>query len=230
MEDNTMGTQPSTPDRYGIAAVTGLARVRLLGGHVDALSADVVEDHPYGGGLRCWIRYWIDTDTRRGHAGWQRFVSQTTNPRRPGQPWNHPKESTYAPRIWMYLDGDRQVQRARISQGGVAPHTDAWLRIVGIYDQMTDTDRHTYDELLRAAQAFPDGWDRWHDTVAFLVDYLAEHRNEPPEASNGSITRDGRPFYIGDDGYPIAVAVARLRLTGLTVPGLIPPGADQDGS
>ena len=32
----------------------------------------------------------------------------------------------------------------------------AWLRLVGIYDQMPDTDRLTYDELLVASQTFPD--------------------------------------------------------------------------
>jgi hypothetical protein len=98
--------------------------------------------------LRCRIRYWIDTETRAGHAGWQRFVSQTTNPRRPGEPWNHPKEYTYAPRTWMYLDGDGHVRCAAVSQTGIAPHVDAWLRLVGIYDQMPDTDRLAYDELL----------------------------------------------------------------------------------
>jgi hypothetical protein len=138
MVDNQQPT-PNQRTPHRVQAVTGIAPVRLLVGHVDAQSAYVVDGHPYGGGLRCRIRYWIDTETRAGHAGWQRFVSQTTNPRRPGEPWNHPKESAYAPRTWMYLDGDGHVRRAAVSQTGIAPHVDAWLRLVGIYDQCRRT-------------------------------------------------------------------------------------------
>ena len=104
MLDEIVDNRPEQQGPGRVHAVTGIALVRLLVGHVDADTAYVVDDYPYGGGLRCRIRYWIDTDISRGHAGWQRFVSQTTNPRRAGQPWNHPKQSTYAPRTWMYLD------------------------------------------------------------------------------------------------------------------------------
>jgi hypothetical protein len=228
MVDNQQQPISNQPTLQRVQAVTGIAPVRLLVGHVDAQSAYVMDGHPYGGGLRCRIRYWIDTETRAGRAGWQRFVSQTTNPRRPGEPWDHPKESTYAPRTWMYLDGDGHVRRAAVSQTGIAPHVDAWLRLVGIYDQMPDTDRLTYDELLAASQTFPDPWDRWQDTVGFLAAYLREHSN-PPEASDGFNTRDGQPFYIGDDAYPLAAAVARLRLAGVALPGEVLPGAAEEG-
>ncbi len=217
MVDKTVGNQPHQPDQ--VAAVTGIARVQLLVGHVDADTAYVQQDYPYGGGLRCRIRYWIDTDTRRGHAGWQRFVSQTTNPRRPGQPWNHPKQSTYAPRMWMYLDEHGHVQHTGLSQYGIDPHIDAWLRLTSIYGQMPDPDRTVYEELLALSKAFPDRWDQWENTIVFLTGYLHEHRDEPPEVTNGVITRDGQPYYIGDEAYRIAVAVARLRLAGLTLPG-----------
>jgi hypothetical protein len=229
MADNQQQHIPNQPTPQRAQAVTGIAPVRLLVGHVDAQSAYVGDDHPYGSGLRCRIRYWIDTDTRRGHAGWQRFVSQTTNPRRPGQPWNHPKESTYAPRMWMYLDGDGHVQRAAVSQNGIAPHTDAWLRLVGIYDQMPDTDRLAYDELLALSKAFQDRWDLWQDTIGFLAGHLRANRNEPPEVSNGVITRDGQPFYVGHDAYSLAVAVARLRLAGVALPGEVVPDAAEEG-
>jgi hypothetical protein len=42
-----------------VAAVTGIARVRLLLGHIDADTAYVVDDYPYGYRLRCRIRYWV---------------------------------------------------------------------------------------------------------------------------------------------------------------------------
>ena len=224
--------QPQQHDQ--VAAVTGITRVQLLVGHIDADTAYVVDDYPYGSALRCRIRYWIDTDTRRGHAGWQRFVSQTTNPRRAGQPWNHPKQSTYAPRTWMYLDEAGHVQHTGISGYGIEPHVDAQLRLVGIYDQLPDPDREVYNELLALSRAFPDRWDRWEDNLAFITDHLRQHSNTPPEVSNGVITRDDRPVYLGEEAYPIAVAVARLHLAGLTLPGTgngghEPEGADGDG-
>jgi hypothetical protein len=156
-------------------------------------------------------------------------VSQTTNPRRPGNPWNHPKASTYAPRMWMYLDEDRHVQHTGLSQYGVDPHEDAQLRLLGIYDQLPEPDRAVYEQLLAASRQFPDPWNRWEDTVGFLTEHLSKHHGEPPQADNGFVTRDGRPHYIGQTAYPIAVAVARLRLAGLTLPGCMPKGVDGDG-
>ena len=47
--------------------------------------------------------------------------------------------------------------------------------------------------------------------------------------TNGVITRDGQPYYIGDDAYPIAVAVARIHLAGLTLPGVGAKGGQSDG-
>jgi len=125
----------------------------------------------------------------------------------------------------MYLDADDRVQSTGVSQSGIDPHTDARLRLIGIYDQTPEPDRLAYDELLALSKAFPDRWDRWADNLAFITDQLREHANTPPEISNGVITRDGRPVYIGDEAYRIAVAVARLHLAGLTLPGTAGDGA-----
>src|SRR5947207_10922614 len=199
-----------------IPSIQPIQPVRLPVGHVDADTAFMVADYPYGRVLRCRIRYWIDTDTRRSdHVGWQRFVSQTTNPRRPGNPWNHPKASTYALRMWMYLDEVGHVQHTRIGQYGIAPDQDARLRLMRIYDQMPQADRQVYEQLLAASQALPQRWDRWEDTIAFLTDQLREHHGQPPRAVNGFVTRDGQPYHVGETAYPVAVAVARLRLAGL---------------
>jgi hypothetical protein len=212
------------PDPQQVQAVTGIAQVRLLLGHVDADTAYVQDDYPYGHWLRCRIRYWIDTATRGDKSGWQRFVSQTTNPRRPGRPWNHPKERTYAPRTWMYLDADNHVQHTGLSRYGINPHEDARLRLMGIYHQMPEADRNVYDQLLALSQALPERWERWEDNLAFITEHLRQHANTPPEVSNGVITRDDRPVYLGDEAYPIAVAVARLRLAGLTMPSAAQKG------
>lgn len=67
-------------------------KVTVLTGHVSAETAYVVDDYPYGFRLRCKIRYWLEFKPGKG----MRFVSQTTNPKRPGEVWNKPKASTYA--------------------------------------------------------------------------------------------------------------------------------------
>ena len=73
-----------------------------LVGHVSPETAFVVADYPYGFRLRCQIRYWIET--RKGFG--QRFISQTSNPKKPGLVWNKPKADNYAPLIVMYQTAD----------------------------------------------------------------------------------------------------------------------------
>lgn len=67
--------------------------MKVLWGHNSAETAYVVADYPYGFRLRCQIRYWLEYRKGKGF----RFVSQTTNPKRPGEVWNKPKASTYSP-------------------------------------------------------------------------------------------------------------------------------------
>jgi hypothetical protein len=69
-----------------------------LYGHISEDTAYLVTDYPYGR-LRCWIKFWLETDPRKG----VRFCSQTQNPK--NLRWNAPKKSTYA-RLGgaMYLD------------------------------------------------------------------------------------------------------------------------------
>jgi hypothetical protein len=86
-----------------------------------------------------------------------------------------PPEAINAPRMWMYLDGDDRVQHIGISGFGIDPQEDAWLRLMGIYDQLPDSDRDGYEQLLAASRQYPDRWNRWEDPIA----------------------RDGNPFYIG---------------------------------
>jgi hypothetical protein len=185
--------------------------VRLLYGHVSPETAYLVEDYPYGRRLRCRIRYWIDTAATGAYRGWQRLLHQTTDPRRPGHPWNSPRGSTYALRTWMYLDNQDHVQHTGLSQYGLDPHRDAWFRLTGIYQQLGDEDRRIYDTLLATSRADSQPWQRWEDIVTFLAEHLATHGQTPP-VDNGFIERDGRPFYVGADAYATAVAVAHARL------------------
>ena len=82
-------------------------------GHTSPETAYVVADYPYGFRLRCQIRYWIET--KPGHG--QRFVSQTTNPKKPGVVWNKPKASTYSEVRVMYLnDENGHVENTGLSR------------------------------------------------------------------------------------------------------------------
>lgn len=73
-----------------------------LVGHVSPETAFVVADYPYGFKLRCQMRYWIESKPGYG----QRFVSQTSNPKKPGLVWNKPKAGVYALVVVMYRDQD----------------------------------------------------------------------------------------------------------------------------
>jgi len=65
---------------------------KVLAGHVSPETAYIVNDYPYGFRLRCKIRYWVEFNAKKG----ARFFSQTTNPKKPGDPWNTPKASTFS--------------------------------------------------------------------------------------------------------------------------------------
>jgi hypothetical protein len=84
-----------------------LTVVTPLYGHTSPETAYQVDDYPYGFRLRCKIRYWIEHKPSHGY----RFMSQTTNPKKPGEPWNKPKGSTYVSvAACMYLDPEGHVQ------------------------------------------------------------------------------------------------------------------------
>lgn len=76
--------------------------IKLLVGHVSAETSYLQDSYPYGFNLRCWRRVWIETSTRKGTG--QRFVTQTSNPKKPGLVWNKPVLGTYSVISVMYLD------------------------------------------------------------------------------------------------------------------------------
>ena len=98
--------------------------ITLLHGHTSPETAFLVADYPYGFRLRCKIRYWIETATKGEKKGQQRFMSQTTNPKIPGEHWNKPKGSTYSHIAVMYLDENGHVQ----NDGLIPSGPDAFTR------------------------------------------------------------------------------------------------------
>jgi len=78
--------------------------MELLKGYDSPEKAYLVNDYPYGFRLRCSIRYWIESDPKKG----SRFCSQTNNPKKEGLVWNKPKKSTYAEfGAVMFIDNGR---------------------------------------------------------------------------------------------------------------------------
>lgn len=95
----------------------------ILKGHVSPQTAYVVEDYPYGFRLRCKMRYWLEHKPKQGF----RLVSQSTNPKRPGEFWNKPKASTYAKfGACMYLDDNGHVKWAALTEYCTGEEARQW--------------------------------------------------------------------------------------------------------
>lgn len=102
--------------------------MQLLKNHVSPETAYVVDDYPYGFRLRCKIRYWLEYNSKHGF----RFVSQTTNPKRPGEVWNKPKASTYAAiAAAMYLDDVGHVHWIGLGAYSDAAEADRFIALYG---------------------------------------------------------------------------------------------------
>lgn len=82
-----------------------------LYGHVSEETAYLVADYPYGRKVRCRIRYWLESDEKRGF----RFCSQTEHPTK--FIWNAPKKSTYMLLAGcMFLDEKGHTQWEGLSE------------------------------------------------------------------------------------------------------------------
>lgn len=186
-----------------------IPRVTPLTGHTDADSAYLVEDYPYGRRLRCQIRYWIETAIKGSAKGQQRFVSQTTDPRREGTVWNKPHPSTYAQIAVMYLDGKGHVHWHGIPFWIDGPE-DVRTREMGIYDAFTDDQRKLYDGMLRLARkASPNSWADWEANVARLAAYITE-TGELPELQNKVWKQGARLTSLSDPAAYAAAARATI--------------------
>jgi hypothetical protein len=103
--------------------------MKLLFGHISPETAYLVEDYPYGFRLRCKIRYWLEFHPKHGF----RFVSQTTNPKRPvSEVWNKPKASTYCRfGAAMYLNEEGHVTWTGLSEYSDGTKAKAFLDSYG---------------------------------------------------------------------------------------------------
>jgi hypothetical protein len=186
-----------------------IERVRVLNGHTSQETAYVVDDYPYGRRLRCKIRYWIETAEKGAAKGKQRFVSQTTDPKRSYEFWNKPKPSTYALIAVMYLDHKDHVQWWGVGLN-MSPVDDARARLMGIYDQLDNADRRCYEHLLKMSQKYATPWHEWEERIHAMVLHMQE-TGEDPDISNGTWEFGGRQYYVGKDP-AVYIATARQRL------------------
>jgi len=186
-----------------------IQRVTILGGHTSPDTAYLVDDYPYGYTLWCKIRYWVETATKGTAKGQQRFVADH-EPKAAGEPWNKPKASTYTSLVVMYLDDVEHVKSFHVSCY-LSPVGDARFRLMGLYDQLDESTRAKYDQLLRIAQeGYPDPWDDFEAAVSALAAHLDRHRDTPK--LDGAVWTDdnGRRHYLGDNP-DVYLTLARQR-------------------
>jgi hypothetical protein len=186
-----------------------IAPVRVINGHTSAETAYLVPDYPYGR-LRCKIRYWVETATKGSGKGEQRWVSQTTNPKVPGEVWNKPKASTYSALVAMYLDEKDHVQAHHVPFW-ITGEVDTRTRAMGVYDDFTEDQRKKYDALLSYSRRVnPTTWAEWDAKVAKVAGHIRDVGAEL-EITNGKFWADddGKPVYLGD---PAAVMTAARAL------------------
>ena len=123
--------------------------MQLLIGHISPETAYLVDDYPYGFRLRCKIRYWLEYKPNHGF----RFVSQTTNPKRPGEVWNKPKASTYYRfGAAMFLDDNEHVQWTGLSEYSSGAESKAFQDKYG--EAVPEIGRHALNEWVAAKVAY----------------------------------------------------------------------------
>lgn len=120
--------------------------MKTLFGHTSPETAYVVDDYPYGFRLRCKIRYWLEHRAKHGF----RFVSQTTNPKKPGEVWNKPSAGTYTPLAVMITDDIGHVRSIGLSLYDLE-HLEGF--VVDHAEGLGDDDHQKAVKYLRAVQA-----------------------------------------------------------------------------
>jgi len=100
----------------------------ILNNHISAETAYVVADYPYGFRLRCQVRYWLDSDPKRG----TRLMTQTSNPKLSTLVWNKPKASTYC-RFGgaMFLDDNGHVHWSGLHEYMDGAQVAEWVNQYG---------------------------------------------------------------------------------------------------
>jgi hypothetical protein len=135
--------------------------LEVLNGHTSPETAYIVDDYPYGFRLRCKIRYWIET--KKGYG--MRLVSQTTNPKKPGEVWNKPKAGTYNGLLVM----TRDPSNGHVSSDGLSMYSgpDRFYAFhEAYYHQLDDAGKERFNRMEKVSRAQnPVSWAKHYETL-----------------------------------------------------------------
>jgi hypothetical protein len=196
-----------------------LRPVQVLHGHVSRDTAYVVEDYPFGRYGRCRIRYWIGTATAGVHQGQQRQIRQRSTPAYGREKWNRPKRDRYVELAVLYVNDSDHVRCFTVTEH-LSAIGDAYIHLMGIYEQLDDIQRARYQEILSVAQQNPESWREFQDTVVALADHLDANGALPVVSETGVWQTPTHRFVIGHRLPLYLAAVDHYRATSTTDPAV----------
>lgn len=129
---------------------------QILNGHTSQETAYLVNDHPYGPGLRCRIRYWLETAIGGEKKGATRFMEQTTDPEAIEESWDKPWASIYQRGlVLMYLDEKSHVQWITLNDHSDTEQLEAAKAWQGLSDEQRAEIDHTIEAKAVSAAMCP---------------------------------------------------------------------------
>lgn len=189
----------------------------VIRGHVSPETAYVVDDYPFGFRLRCKIRYWLEKADKGSKKGQYRLMSQTTNPKKPGEYWNKPKASTYNAFAVMTKDeSNGHIGWDGLYEAIWPEHYGAFYARVGSQLNLEEaTELHKL--VLQSRRLSPRSWEQWEEDVADVKRCLPNYPDDYPSresAIRGSVDAlriargNQNPIYESTfrDAYAFAVA------------------------
>ena len=152
----------------------------LLRGHINAETAALVEDYPYGS-LRCQKRYWVERATKGTGKGRERPVTQTSNPKT-GNTWqNKPKAGTFCDRVFVYRDTRNNYLRFwHVNFNG----PDSFIKFIasGLYQQLTDEERTDLAKWINFDRKYNGrSWREYENNLVRISESAKVHGLDNPE-------------------------------------------------
>lgn len=152
----------------------------LLRGHLNAETAALVEDYPYGS-LRCQKRYWVERATKGAGKGKERPMTQTSNPKT-GNTWqNKPKAGIFCDRVFLYRDTrNNYLHFWHLSFNG----PDNFIRFIasGLYQQLNDEELTDLGNLINFDRKYNGrSWREYENNLVRVSEAAKVHGLDNPE-------------------------------------------------
>ncbi len=161
----------------------------------------IVEDYPYGFNLRTTIKYWIETQPKKG----DRFCSQTLNPKN-GR-WNAAKKSTYNCVGVMFLDEKGHTHWTGISQYTDRSKCEAFINEIGGVEKLNPEQLKQYNSLMGINEVKRDEF-----TDKIVKDYSVKWERE----TIGAGWKDGK-YNNGEKGKYVELKITFDRPDGVSL-------------